>query len=42
MTKKDLEDLVNTFRFHKFKIFNDIKNIVYFDFPNHCIFKMFQ
>ncbi len=28
-------------RFHKFKIFNTIKNIVYSDVLNHCIKKMF-
>jgi hypothetical protein len=29
-------------RFHRFLKINNIKNIVYFDVPNHYIFKMFQ
>ncbi len=35
--------LMGTFiRFHRFWNFNNIKNIVYFDVSNHCIFKKFQ
>jgi hypothetical protein len=29
-------------RFHRFWNLNNIKNIVYFDVPKHCIKKMFQ
>jgi len=35
--------LMNTFiRLHRFWNFNKIKNILYFDVPNHCIYEKFQ
>jgi hypothetical protein len=35
--------LMNTFiRLHRFWNFNKLKNIFYFDVPNHCIYKKFQ
>jgi len=38
-----IKKFLNTFiRFHLFWNLNNIKNIVYFDVPNHCILKKFQ
>jgi len=35
-------DCFTFIKFHRFWNFNNIRNIVHFDVPNHCIYKKFQ